>query len=59
MWVPINGLSKPSLWAPGHVTKMLQAKNGQKVDDLEPIRLCKYRCEFCLFILFVSFENDL
>ena len=33
----MNGLRKPSLGAPGHVTKMLQAKNGQKVDEFEPI----------------------
>ena len=42
MWVLINGLCKPSLEAPGHVTKVLQAENGQKVDDFEPIRLGKY-----------------
>ena len=42
-WVIINGLCKPTLGAPGHMTKMLQAKNGQKVDDFEPIYLGKYR----------------
>ena len=42
MWVIINGLCKQSLGAPGHVIKLLQAENGQKVDDLEPIYLGKY-----------------
>ena len=35
MWVLINGLCKPSLDVPGHVTKILQAKNEQKVDNFE------------------------
>ena len=43
MWVLINALCKPSLGAPGHVTKILQAKGGQKVDDFEPIYLGNYR----------------
>ena len=37
MWMLINGLCKPSLEALGYVTKMLQAENGQKVDDFEPM----------------------
>ena len=37
MQVLINALSKPSLGAPGHATKILQAENGQKVDEFEPI----------------------
>ena len=37
MWVIINGLHKPSLGAPGHVIKILQAENGQKVNKNEPI----------------------
>ena len=41
--VLINGLCKPSLKASGHVTKMLPAKHGQKVDDFEPTHLGKYR----------------
>ena len=43
MWEIINGSCKPSLGAPGHVIKMLQTENGQKVDDLEPIYLGKYQ----------------
>ena len=38
----MNGLCKPSLKAPGHVTKMLPAKHGQKVDGFEPISAGKY-----------------
>ena len=41
MLVIMNGFCKPSLWAPGHVTEMLQAENGQKMDDFEPIYLSK------------------
>ena len=39
----MNVLCKPSLGAPGHVTKMLRAENGQKVDDFEPIDRGKYQ----------------
>ena len=39
----MNALHKPSLVAPGHVTKILQAENGQKVDEFEPIYLGNYR----------------
>ena len=35
----MNTLCKPSLGASGHVPKMLQAENGQKVDEFEPIYL--------------------
>ena len=42
MWLIINDLRKLSLGAPGRATKMLQAENEQKVDDLEPIYLGKY-----------------
>ena len=38
-----NDLRKPSLEAPGHVNKMLLAKNRQKVDDFKSIYLSKYR----------------
>ena len=38
----INALRKPSLGAPGHVTKILQAKSGKEVDDFEPIYLGNY-----------------
>ena len=41
MLVLKNSLCKPSLGALGHVTKMLQAENGQKVDDFEPIYFVK------------------
>ena len=37
MWVLMNALCKPSLGVPGHVTKILLAENGQKVDEFEPI----------------------
>ena len=44
MWVLINGLRKLSLGAPGHVTKILQAENGRKVDDFKSIYyVSKYR----------------
>ena len=33
----MNALCKPSLGAPGHVTKIFHAENGQKVDKVEPI----------------------
>ena len=39
----MNGLCKPGLRVPGHVTKTLQAENEQKVGDFEPIYLGKYR----------------
>ena len=39
MRVVANGLCQPSLGAPGHANKILQAENGQKVDDFEPIYL--------------------
>ena len=39
MWVHINSLCKPTLEAPGHVTKILQAENLQKIDEFEPIFL--------------------
>ena len=35
----MNTLCKPSLGGPGHVTKILQAQNWQKVDGFEPIYL--------------------
>ena len=34
MWKLINALGKPSLGAPVHVTKILHAENGQKLDEL-------------------------
>ena len=37
MCVLINALCRPSFGAPGYVTKILQAKNEQKVDDFELI----------------------
>ena len=43
MWVIVNGSCKRSLWEPARVTKMLQAENGQKVDDFQPIFIGKYR----------------
>ena len=39
MWVLMNTLCKPSLGAPSHVNKILQAKNRKKVDKFEPIYL--------------------
>ena len=39
----MHGLCKPSMVAAGHVTKILQAENGLKVDEFEPIYLGKYR----------------
>ena len=35
MWVLMNALCKLILGAPGHVTKILRAKNGQKVDNFK------------------------
>ena len=39
----MNALFKPSSGAPGHVIKILQAENGQKVDKFGPIYLGNYR----------------
>ena len=36
-------LSEPNLGAPGHVTVILQVKNEQKLDEVVPIYLGKYR----------------
>ena len=47
----MNASSKLSLEAPSHVNKIVQAENGQKVDDFEPIYLGKYR--------FVVFEHNI
>ena len=35
----MSALCKPSLGAPGYVTKILQAENGQRVDEFELIYL--------------------
>ena len=43
MGVLMNALRKPSLGASGHVTKILQTENGQKVVEFEPIYLGNYR----------------
>ena len=43
MWVLMNVLCKPSFKAPSHVTKILQAKNGRKVEEFEPIYLGNYQ----------------
>ena len=45
MWVRVlmSDLCKPSLGMPGHMTKILQAEKGQKVDEFEPIYLGNYR----------------
>ena len=42
-WVLMNALFKTSLGVPGQVTKMLQAKNGQKLDKFNAIYLGSYR----------------
>ena len=39
----MNALCKPSLGAPGHVTKILQIENGQKVEEFNPINLGNYQ----------------
>ena len=39
----MNALCKPSLGASGLVNKILQAENGQKVDEFEPIYLGNYQ----------------
>ena len=39
----MSAFYKPSLGVPGHVTKILQAKNGQKVNRFEQIYLDNYR----------------
>ena len=38
----MNAFCKPRLGVHGQVTKMLQAENGKKVDDFEPIYLDNY-----------------
>ena len=55
----INGLCKPSLKAPDHVTKMLPAEHGQKVDDFEPIYLGRYRFGGKWFVFFEQIINRL
>ena len=55
----INGLCKPSLKAPGHVTKMLPAEHGQKVDDFERICLGRYRFGGKRFVFFEQTINRL
>ena len=35
--------AKPSLGAPGHVSKVLPAGNNQNVDEFESIYLCNYQ----------------
>ena len=42
MWMLINDLCKSSLRVPGHVIKILHAKNEQKLDELELIYLNNY-----------------
>ena len=39
----MSALYKPSLGDPDHVIEILQAENGQKVDEFEPIYLGKHR----------------
>ena len=39
----MNALRKLSLGASSLVTKILQAENGQKVDEFEPIYLGNYQ----------------
>ena len=43
MWLFVNASYKPSLGATGHMTKILRAENGQKVDKFEPTYLGNYR----------------
>ena len=43
MWVLINALCKRSLGTYGLLIKILQAENGQKVDEFEPIYFGNYR----------------
>ena len=59
MWVITNGLRKPSLGAPGYLTKMLQAKNREKVGDLEPIYLGNTTFDRKLFVAFEHTINRL
>ena len=62
--VLINDLYKRSLEALGHISKILQSKNGQKVDKLEPIYLGNYRYWRNRFVIFehtinrISFGHD-
>ena len=39
----MNALCKLSLMVPGHMTKILQVKNGPKVDDYKAIYLANYQ----------------
>ena len=61
MCILINALCKLSLGAPGHVTKILQTKSEQKVDEFEPMYLGNYRywwnmvCDFWHTINRLSF----
>ena len=37
------GFMQTEFGAPGHVTKFLQAENGKKIDEFEPLYLDNYR----------------
>ena len=43
MWVFMSALCKLSSEAPGYMTKILPAENGQKIDKFEPIYLGNYQ----------------
>ena len=43
VWVLADAVCKPSLGAFGHVTKILQAENKQKVDEFESIYFGNYQ----------------
>ena len=59
MWVLINGWCKPILGVPGHETKILQVKNGQKVDDFEPINPVKNNFEQKRIVIFEHTINHI
>ena len=44
---------------PGHVTKILQSENGQKVDEFEPIYLGSYNTDEKWFVVFEHTINHL
>ena len=63
IWMLINGLCNPSLGTPSHETKILQAEDGQYVDEFEPIYFSKYQfwlkmiCDFEHTINCLSFGH--
>ena len=59
MWVLMNALHKTSLRTLGPVTNILKVKNGQKLDEFEPIYVGNYRYWCKLLVFFEHTINHL